>query len=188
MKTSEEYEKEFIVEAKEKTGQSLEEWMKTIETMGFVKQKEVLDWLKKDQGINHINANFIAGIFMNGGKPVFDSKTLFETHFEGKEDKRVLYASIENLVKKTFDSVQIVPTKGYISFRGKKEFAVAKINKAQIRVGLDLSQEPFTDYIQKAKSLGTMPRISHMVEINEANDVNDRLKEILVKANEIVNK
>ncbi len=188
MKTNEDYEKEFISAAKEKTGHSVSEWMIIIQPKGFAKQKEVMDWLKTDQGINHMNANLIAGIFLNGGKPVFDPKVLFETHFEGKEDKRLLYTAIEYLVKNTFESAQVVPTKGYISFRNEKEFAVAKINKSQIRVGLDLSGEPFTDYTQKTKSLGAMPRISHMIEVYEAAEVNDRLKAALLKANEIVNK
>ena len=187
MKTNEYYEKDFIVTAKEKTGRSIQEWMDVLQPKGLVKQKEVLDWLKKDQQISHMNANFIAGIFLNKGKPVFDSKALFEAHFEEKEDKRMLYVAIESLVKKTFDTVQIVPTKGYISFRNKKEFAVAKINKTQIRVGLDLSGEPFTEYTQKAKSLGTMPRISHMVEVYNEDQVNDQLKEVLIKSNGIVN-
>ena len=91
------------------------------------------------------------------------------------------------MVQSTFKSCQIVPTKGYISFRNEKEFAVAKINKKNIRVGLDLSGEDFTDYTQKAKSLGTMPRISHMVEVHTSADINDQLKTSLVKANKIVN-
>ncbi len=188
MKTNEDYEKEFIAGAKEKTGKSVQEWIKALEPKGFAKQKEALDWLKADQGVNHMNANFIAGMFFNNGKPVFDSKVLFEKHFEGKEDKRPLYTAIEDLVKNTFETAQVVPTKGYISFRNEKEFAVVKINKSQIRVGLDLSGEPFTDYTQKIKSLGAMLRISHMVEVYEAAEVNDRLKAVLLKANEIVNK
>lgn len=188
MKTSEEYEKEFIAEAKEKTGQSIEEWMKTLEPKGFAKQNEILNWLKADQGINHMNANMIAGIFMNGGKPVFGSAVLFEAHFNGKEDKRDLYTAVEDLVKSNFTGVQVVPTKGYISFRNEKEFAVAKINKSNIRVGMDLSGEAFTDYTQKAKSLGTMPRISHMIEVIEPGEINDQLKDALIRANEIVNK
>jgi len=53
---------------------------------------------------------------------------------------------------------------------------------------MDLSGEEFKDYTQKAKSLGTMPRISHMVEVIESAEVNDQLKDALMRADDIVNK
>jgi hypothetical protein len=43
-----------------------------------------------------------------------------------------------------------------------------------IRVGLDLGDRLFDDYVQKAKSLGEMPRISQVVEITSAEEVDQR--------------
>jgi len=187
MKTSEEFEKEFIVDCHNKTGKSLADWMSLLAPKGLTKPKETLDYLKKEEGINHMNANFISGIFLNGGKPVFNSEVLFNAHFEKFPDKREMYDQIEALVKVNFSSVQVVPTKGYISFRNEKEFAVAKINKGNIRVGMDLGDKPFDDYAEKAKSLGTMPRIAHMVEITETAQINNNLVPLLKEANSKVN-
>lgn len=50
--------------------------------------------------------------------------------------------------------VEAFPTKTYISIEGRKIFAWATITNKSIRVGLDLEDLPFDDYVQKAKSLG----------------------------------
>jgi len=187
MKTSEVLEKEFIAAAKELTGKTIEQWMGTLKPTGLTKMKETTDFLKKEKGIGHMHATFIAGIFGNDGKPVYDSAVLFDAHFEGRPEKKKLYDRVEELVKTTFSEVQIVPTKGYISFRNKREFAVARINNKEIRIGLDLEDTPFDAYVQKAKSLGTMPRISHMVEVTESSEINDDLNQKLKEANQFVN-
>jgi len=187
MKTAFELEKEFVEQAKEKTGHELDYWMSDLKDQSLSKMKETVDFLKNERGVSHMNATFIAGIFLNDGELVNDPKSLLKKHFEGKPDKKELYTKIETIVKKEFSDVQVVPTKGYISFRNPKEFAVTKINNKEIRVGLDLGDKPFDDYSQKAKSLGTMPRISHMVEVRSADEINDRLKEQLIEANQIVN-
>jgi hypothetical protein len=49
------------------------------------------------------------------------------------------------------------------------------LTKQNIRVGLDLGDTPFDDYIQKARSLGAMPNLTHMVEVNDSAQVNAHL-------------
>ena len=71
MKTSGDFEKEFLDSIKEKTGNDLNGWMKIIRTTDLKKMKETVDWLKKEKGINHMQATFLAGIFLNDGKPVY---------------------------------------------------------------------------------------------------------------------
>ncbi len=187
MKTAEELEKEFIELAREKTGKSVQEWIDDLETTSLTKMKETVDFIKTERGVSHMYATFIAGIFLNDGKPVHDSASLFEAHFSDRGDKRPVYDKLENVIRNSFPGVQIVPTKGYISFRDPKEFAIARINKKEIRVGMDLGAMEFDDYVEKARSLGTMPRISHMVQLYNESEVNDRLKGYVLKAHQIVN-
>lgn len=187
MKTSEDYEREFIQACEEKTGRALEAWMAILKDTNFSKLKETTDYLKTDHGVTHMNAGFIAGIYLNGGKPVYDTSGLFNAHFEKYPDKRPMYDKLEAIVKAHFPEVQVVGTKGYISFRNKKEFAVAKINKGNMRIGMDLGDRPFDDAVEKAKSLGTMPRISHMVEVTTEDQVTDNLLPLLQEANSRVN-
>lgn len=187
MKTSEDFEKEFIQACEEKTGRTLTAWMDILKGTELKKQKETTDYLKTDHGVSHMNAGFIAGIYLNGGKPVFDTSGLFNAHFEKYPDKREMYDQLEGIVKANFPDVQVVGTKGYISFRNKKEFAVAKINKGNMRIGMDLGDRPFDETVEKSKSLGTMPRISHMVEVTSADQVTNDLVPLLQEANGRVN-
>ena len=67
-KTPAEFEQEFIQTAKEKTGKSLDEWLALVAPGGFSKQMEILNWLKAEHKLNHMQAGFIASIYLNKGK------------------------------------------------------------------------------------------------------------------------
>ena len=79
------------------------------------------------------------------------------------------------MIRRSLPQAKLLPTKTYISIDAERCFATVKINPKNIRVGLDLGDRPFDDYVQKAKSLGAMPRISHMVEITSREQVDERL-------------
>jgi hypothetical protein len=84
--------------------------------------------------------------------------------------------------------VDFIPTKNYVSIEGKKIFGCATLTKTNIRLGLDLGDESFGDYVQKARSLGAMPNITHMIEITQPSEVNDRLLGYFQKAYKRVHK
>ena len=73
-KTSGELEQEFIDTAKEKTGKTLQEWLVLVKSSGIEKRNDILEWLKKGQGLNHLQAQLITGIFLNDGNPVYTSE------------------------------------------------------------------------------------------------------------------
>ena len=187
MKTSEDFEREFIADCEGQTGKSLATWMDLLKATGLTKQKELLGHVKAEYGLNHMQSNFLAGIYLNGGKPVFDTAALFNAHFEKYPHQREIYDALEAIVKAHVPTVKVVGTKGYISFRNEKEFAVARINKGNVCIGMDLGDRPFDDVVQKAKSLGAMPRISHMVQVTTAGEVTEALAPLLVEANGRVN-
>ena len=56
MKTSKDFEKEFLDNVKEKTGDDLKTWMKILKGTSLSKTKETIEWMKKEKGINHMNA------------------------------------------------------------------------------------------------------------------------------------
>ena len=87
-----------------------------------------------------------------------------------------LYRALEKEIRSGLpDDVDLIPTKAYVSIEGKRCFACATLTKKTIRVGLDLGDTPFDEYVQKAKSLGAMPNLTHMVEIQTEAEVNKRL-------------
>ncbi len=163
-KTSGELEKEFIDTAKEKTGKTLEQWLQLVGTSGIEGRNAILEWLKKGHGLNHMQAQFVAGMHLNNGKPVYiDESGLLENQFAKCPAMRPLFDEMAETIIGLFPGTQLIPKKTYLSFTAVREFAAMNIKPAEIRLGLDLGDMPFTDTVQKSKLTGPMPRISHML-------------------------
>ena len=174
-KDSQRLEQEFIATVREKTGRDLAEWMTVIRVSGMDKPSAILNWLKAEHKLNHLQANFLSGIFLNDGKPVFDYAVLFENLIKGKEGLLPAYRALETLITANLADAELIPTKAYISIEAARCFACATLTKQTIRVGLDLGDTPFDHYVQKAKSLGAMPNLTHMVEIAAPAEVGEAL-------------
>src|ERR1043165_2907828 len=99
-KESERLEREFIATAREKTGKDVTEWMQVIGSSGESKPNAILNWLKQTHNLNHMQANFLSGIYLNDGKPVFDHKALFAKLFEGKESLLEVYKPLKLAIQK----------------------------------------------------------------------------------------
>ncbi|MBZ0296513.1 MAG: DUF4287 domain-containing protein [Anaerolineae bacterium] len=178
---SQRLEQEFIATCAEKTGKTLDEWMTLLAQSGESKQNALIKWIKSEHGLNHMQAAFLAGIYLNDGKPVYDYEVLFARLFEDKPHLLPAYEAVAALVTEKLDDVVCVPTKTYISIEGKKCFACVTPTKKTLRVGMDLDQ-PFDDYVQKGKSLGAMPNITHMIEISDPGEVDDRMLNYMQQA------
>lgn len=169
---SQERELEFIENAKETTGHSVEGWMTIIEADGLEpKPNTILKHLKANHGLNHLQANYLAGIFLNDGKAVYNYETLFQNLFDGNQQWMPVYDNLKEQVTARFDDVVFIPTKSYISIEGQKIFGCAKLTKKTIRYGLDLGEIAFEGRVQQAKGLGAMPNITHMVELQSADEI-----------------
>jgi len=170
-KEAQQFEQEFIATAKEKTGHDLQGWLKIISASGNDKNNAIIKWLKAEHSLNHMQASILAGIFLNDGKPVHDYETLFARLFEGKEDQRPLYDAVTSRIQAQVSDVLFIPTKTYVSLENERVFGCVKINKTNLRVGLDLGDRPFDNTVQKATGLGAMPNIGHMIEITSEADI-----------------
>jgi predicted transport protein len=179
-KTSGELEKEFLDTAKQKTGRNIEAWLSMLKASGIRERKDRMEWLKKGHGLNHLQAQFIVGISLNNGKPVYiNENALLENHFSKCEGMRPLFDVISEKIFSTFQGTQLIPKKTYLSFIAIREFAAINIKPTEIRLGLDLGDEPFTDMLQKSNLVGPMPRISHMLIITESSKFDNRVMELL---------
>ena len=174
-KEARELEQAFLATLDDKTGAGLAEWMQILESTGLQKNNEFVKWLKTERSFNHMQATMLAGIFLNGGEPVFDYPTLFAKLFAGKEKQQPLYDAIADSLQSELPGVLFIPTKTYVSLEEERVFGCAKINKSNIRVGLDLGDEPFGDYVRKGVGLGAMPNITHMIEFTAAAQIDARL-------------
>lgn len=179
-KTSGEFEKEFMAGLKKSTGKDLNSWMKEIDSFGSKKRNEVIAWLKDQHKFGHMNAALLAGIHANGGKPVYASTDdLLENQFAKAAEMRPLYESFVAFVKKNFPNAGILPKKTYVSVLENREFGAVNIKPKELRIGVDLGDRPFDETISKAKLTGPMPRISHMMVITDAAQLDNTVVELL---------
>ena len=168
-KTSGEFERGFIETAKKETGKTLEQWLKVIKTSGLSKQMEITNWVKKEHGLNHLQATLLAGLYLNDGKPVYqDEDNLLEARFAGAEEMKMLFNEVSKFITGSFPGTTLIPKKTYLSFTAKREFAAVNIKPGEIRLGLDLGNEPFSGSVEKTKLRGPMPRMSHMIVLTKS--------------------
>lgn len=188
-KTSGELEKEFIDSAKEKTGRSLEQWLSLVKSSGIEKRNDIIAWLKKDNGLNHMQAQFVVGIYLNEGKPVYiNEENLMDNHFVKFPEMRPMFDELSEKIISEFAGTQVIPKKTYISFTAVREFAAVNIRQNEIRLGMDLGDESFNDTLQKSKLTGPMPRISHMVILTDIKQLDKKIIGLLQKSFNRTNK
>lgn len=189
MKTAQQYEKEITDALKDDTGKDLNDWLNVLKNSAIGKRNDLLKWLKTEHGLNHGRANILVAIHFNDGKLVYqNAASLKDGWFAKKEHLRTLYDEIEKFIMSIDREVKLTEKKMYMSFNGKREFAVASVKSKEIRLGMDVGDRPFDEYLQPAKSLGAMPRISHMVVINDRTDLTGKLKDLLTEAYDHVHK
>ncbi len=179
-KTSGEFEKEFMDGIVSSTGKDLAAWLKIVDGFNSKKRNVVIAWLKAEHGFGHMNASLLAGIHANGGKPVYASTgDLLEAQFAKAADMRPLYDEFIAFIAKNFPDATILPKKTYVSVLENREFGAVNIKPKELRIGLDLGERPFDETAEKAKLTGPMPRISHMVVVDEAGKLNSDLAALL---------
>jgi len=179
-KTSGEFEQEFIQTAKEKTGRTLEQWLPVVKKSGLTKQMEITNWLKAEHKLNHLQAQLLAGLYLNNGKPVYQNEaSLQDNQFAKCEEMRPLFNAVSEMILKQFPDTQLIPKKTYVSFTATREFAAINIKPKEIRLGMDLGDTAFHETIQKTKLSGPMPRISHMAVITDIKQFDKKLIEYL---------
>lgn len=179
-KTSGEIEKEFIENLKAATKKDLKAWLAEITRLGITKRNEIINSLKNDYGFGHMNASLLAGIYLNGGKPVYGSTDdLLENQFAKAEAMREIYELVVDFVRQNFPGATVLPKKTYVSILEKREFAAINIKPKELRIGFDLGDRPFDNSVTKAKLTGPMPRISHMVVVTSREQLNEEMIALL---------
>lgn len=179
-KTSGEIEKKFIDNLKDSTGKTLAEWMKQVGGSGISKRNDIIKWLKEKNGFGHMNASLLAGMYLNNGKPVYGSTDdLLDNQFARSADMKPLYEAFIAFARKHFPNSTVLPKKTYVSILERREFAAINIKTKELRIGFDLGDRAFDETVSKSKLTGPMPRISHMLVLNDKSQLNDSMVELL---------
>jgi len=182
-KSPEEIKAAMIAGLREKTGKSLEEWLKILRSSKRSKHKEFMTLLKEEHGLTHGFANLIAlQALESDSHTASDTGALVDAQYAGaKANLRQIYEKLLAAVQKFGDDVEASPKKAYVSLRRHKQFAIIQPSTAtRLDVGINLKGAEPSGRIEPSGSFNAM--VSHRVRISKASDVDAELLAWLKKA------
>ncbi len=165
----------MIANMKEKTGKTLEEWMKIAAASGLSKHREILNHLKSEHGMTHGFANLVAIKLREQGQAPKSSDDLVSNQYSGaKEPLRPIYDALIEGIRSFGPDVEISPKKAYVSLRRKKQFGLVQPStKTRVDVGINLKGTEPSGRLEASGSFNSM--VSHRVRISEAGQVDSEL-------------
>lgn len=156
----------------EKTGKSLDEWIKILKTKSFKKHSEAVKFLKTEHDVTHGFANTIVTLSKQDDT---SDKELITAQYEGKESLIPIYDELISYAKSLGDDVTITPKKTTVSVIRKHQFILIKpATKTRIDLGFKLKDTPTTDRLEDSGPFGTM--CTHRVRLTDVGDVDNELK------------
>ncbi|MBK8619652.1 MAG: DUF4287 domain-containing protein [Anaerolineales bacterium] len=160
-----------------KTGKTLAELSTIAKKSGLAKHGELRDMFKEKLGLGHGDANaLVHAIFASDGTRAADGKSddavLDEIYSGAKAGFRVIHEKLMNEINK-FGEFEIVPKKGYVSLRRKKQFAmIGPKTNTRFEVGINAKD------LKKNARLLEQPKGSmcnYIVNVSDAQEVNSEL-------------
>ncbi len=167
----------------EKTGKSLQQWLKLLSKQEFEKHGEIVKWLKSEHGVTHGFANLVAHMHRNAsGGDAGGTGDLVAAQYQGaKAGLRPIYDAILKIVQSFGNDVEIAPKKAYVSLRRNKQFALVQPStKDRIDIGINLKGVKPGRRLEASGSFNAM--VSHRVRISSEKDVDAEVKAWLRKA------
>ena len=170
--------KKMIDNMPEKTGKSLEDWLKVLAKKTFAKHSGAVNFLKNEHGVSHGYANTIVHLSKADNNTEDD---LVENQYKGKEALMPMYEVLVKVVTALGKDVELKPKKTSVSIVRKKQFALIKpATKTRIDLGLKLKDVPVTDRLGNSGPFGTM--CTHRVQLTELKQIDKELKNWLKEA------
>lgn len=175
--------RKMIENLPEKTGKSLDQWLKLVGRQQFGKHGEIVNWLKSEHGVTHGFANLIAHKYRDAaaGGAEAGSDLIAAQYSGAKEGLRPIYDKIAEIVSAFGKDVELSPKKTCVSLRRNKQFALVQPStQNRVDVGINLKGEPATERLEASGSFNAM--VSHRVRLASVGDVDRELKAWLKKA------
>lgn len=128
----------------EKTGKSLEHWIKVVKQSKIEKHLEIINYLKAEHGFTYGFANFVALKAKKSDAASIDDSDLFSNQYMGKVNLKPIYDELVSKILTFGKDIQIIPKKAYVSMVRKKQFAtLSPSTKTRFEIGLNLKgQKP----------------------------------------------
>ncbi len=175
MASPQEMEAAMVRNIEEKTGKSLDAWVKLAKKAKLSKHGQIVKHLK-GEGLTHGYANLVAHHAL-GGVPstVTGDDALVDAQYAGaKADLRPIYDALVKAVRGFGKDVEIAPKKAYVSLRRSKQFGLIQPStKTRVDVGINRKGAKAKGRLEASGSFNSM--VSHRVRVSDASEVNGEL-------------
>jgi hypothetical protein len=161
----------MIANLKEKTGKSLDDWLKIAASTGKVKHGEILAMLKKEHGLTHGYANLVARRFLQAenDEPTSGEGIVAAMFAGAKRGLKPLYDAVVSVAESFGPDVEVDPKKTYVSLRRKKQFALVVPSTAKrLDLGLNLKGVAPAGRLEASGSFNAM--CTHRVRLESTAD------------------
>ena len=175
----------WIGELKDKTGRTLEEWLKLIKKEGPPTEKERREWLKESHGLGTNSAWWLAERSFGKGEEVGDpdeylkaAEGYVEKMFAGKkEGLRSLYDKLLQVGLKTGKDAKACPCQTIVPLYRNHVFAQIKpTTQTRIDLGFALGDMKTPKRLIDTGGYQKKDRITHRIEITSLKDIDDDVK------------
>jgi len=126
----------------EKTGKSLDHWIKVVKQSKIEKHLEIINYLKAEYGFTYGFANFVALKAKKSDAASINDSDLLSSQYKGKEHLKPIYDKLLSKILTFGEDIQIAPKKAYVSLVRKKQFATLNpATKTRFEIGIILKGE-----------------------------------------------
>ncbi|HEX7284787.1 MAG TPA: DUF5655 domain-containing protein [Candidatus Angelobacter sp.] len=179
-----------IAGLKQKTGRSLEEWVRLVKNEGPAEEKQRREWLKSKHGLGTNYAWWIAeqsvGKGSDGSPEAYlkSADDYVETMFAGsKAGLRPLYHALLKLGRSMGKDVRVCPCQTMVPLFRNYVFAQIKpATRTRIDLGLALKDTKAPRRLIDTGGFAKKDRITHRIEIDSLDDIDEEVKRWLKKA------
>ncbi len=161
-----------LANIEKRTGKTLAQLEKIIRSSGLTRHGELVAMLKTDLGMGHGDANTLVHHARKpaGAAPASGGGVLDDIYTGTKAPLRPIHEALMKSIEK-FGVFEIAPKKGYVSLRGKKQFAmIGPATNTQVEVGLNMKGMKGTSRLIEQKPGGMCQfkvRIADRKEVDE---------------------
>ncbi|HEY6118862.1 MAG TPA: DUF5655 domain-containing protein [Pyrinomonadaceae bacterium] len=175
----------WISELQQKTGRSLDEWLKYIKKAGPKNEKERRDWLKAEHELGTNTASWLAERAEGKGKELGDpdlylqeAERYVEEMFSGaKSALRPLYDQLLKLGLSIGKDARACPCQTIVPLYRNHVFAQIKpTTRTRIDLGFALGDMKATGKLIDTGGFAKKDRITHRIPIGSPDDIDDEVK------------
>jgi hypothetical protein len=167
-----------------RTGKTIDELTRLAKSSGLTKHGEVRDWLKRELGMGHGDANTLVHVAFSSSPATADEvesgPAAADRIYTGpKTALRPIHDAVMSAIA-TLGAFDVAPKKTYLSLRRKKQFAmVGPATNTRVEVGLNMKRVAPMPRLETLPPGGMCP---YRVRLTDVTDVDEELLTWIRKA------